>query len=384
MDEPGSRAGGDGELKVFLAGDVMTGRGIDQILPRPSEPELREPATGDARDYVALAEAASGPIPAPAPPGHIWGYGLDVLGARAPDAGVVNLETSVTTAGAFSPDKQVHYRMNPRNTGVLALPGLDACALANNHILDFGPDGLSDTLAALRAIGVEPVGAGRDLAEARRPAAILSTARSRIWVAAIGSGTSGIPPSWAATADGPGVNRIPDLSEDTARDVAGRLTRRRVGGDVALVSIHWGSNWGFSIDADMQRFARALIDGGVDVVHGHSSHHIRPIEIYKERLILYGAGDLITDYEGIRGYEHYRGEIGAMYFPTLSPRDGALLDLEIVPTRMKGLGLRAPSREDARWLLDTLNRVSAPYGARFIDRAPGDPAGALALADMKA
>jgi poly-gamma-glutamate capsule biosynthesis protein CapA/YwtB (metallophosphatase superfamily) len=56
------------------------------------------------------------------------------------------------------------------------------------------------------------------------------------------------------------------------------------------------------VDEDQVRFARRLIDGGVDVIHGHSSHDLRPVEVYRGRLILYGCGDCIDDYEGISGH----------------------------------------------------------------------------------
>lgn len=369
---------GSDETVLFLAGDVMTGRGIDQVLPHSVDPTLREPAIMDARDYVGLAEAASGPIEAPLSPRALWGFGLDVLEACAPDARLVNLETSATTAGAFSREKSVHYRMHPANGDTLSAAGLSACALANNHVLDFGADGLVDTLKTLREVGVKPCGAGRDLAEARRPAAIPARSGARVRVAAVGSGSSGIPASWAAARSRPGVDRLPDLAEDTAREVADRLAEGRGPGDIAVVSIHWGGNWGYEVTPDMRGFARALVDAGVDVVHGHSSHHIRPIEVYRERLILYGAGDLITDYEGIGGFEDYRGDLGAMIFPALAA-DGALRRLWIQPTRMRRLRLSAPSREDEGDFLALLNRISAPHGAQF---SAGEGGGvALARAD---
>ncbi len=358
-----SESGGD--VTIFLGGDVMTGRGLDQILSRPVEPELREPAVRDARDYVKLAEAASGPVPAPVPDRDVWGEGLDILEAHAPDARIVNLETSITGRGTFWPGKAVHYRMHPANTGCLRAAQIDVCSLANNHVLDFGAEGLVDTLAALREAGIEPAGAGRDIGEARRAAEIILGAKTRILVAAMGSTTSGIPPSWRAGSSSPGVDLLPDLSEASARAVGERFARRRQPGDIAVLSLHWGSNWGYDVPEEMKRFARALVDAGVDVVHGHSSHHPRAIEVYRRKLILYGAGDLITDYEGISGYEEFRGDLGAMYFPTISLCDGSLRRLRIVPVQMRGMRLRAPSRRDGAWLLDTLRRISAPLGSHF-------------------
>src|SRR5690606_10004038 len=97
-----------------------------------------------------------------------------------------------------------------------------------------------------------------------------------------------------------------------------------------VVSIHWGSNWGYEVTDAQVAFAHALIDGGVDVVHGHSSHHPRPFEVYRDRLVLYGCGDFLNDYEGISGYEAYRSELTLLYLPTLAP-DGALRSMSLVP-----------------------------------------------------
>src|SRR5512138_1463618 len=106
-------------LRLFLTGDVMTGRGIDQVLARPSDPRLEEPYVRDARDYVELAERASGPIPRPADPEYIWGVALDELERARPDVRLVNLETSVTTSNAYWPGKGIHYRMHPANVACL-------------------------------------------------------------------------------------------------------------------------------------------------------------------------------------------------------------------------------------------------------------------------
>ncbi|MEV5442254.1 CapA family protein, partial [Streptomyces sp. NPDC052644] len=163
---------GESAVTLFLCGDVMPGRGVDQILPRPGDPALWEEYVADARAYVALAEAVNGPVPRPADPSWPWGEALPLLDAAAPHVRVVNLETSVTRRGAPWPDKAVHYRMSPENLPSLAAARPDVCVLANNHVLDFGREGLLDTLDALHAAGLRTAGAGRDAAEARRPAAV--------------------------------------------------------------------------------------------------------------------------------------------------------------------------------------------------------------------
>jgi poly-gamma-glutamate capsule biosynthesis protein CapA/YwtB (metallophosphatase superfamily) len=140
-------------VTVFLCGDVMTGRGVDQILPHPGDPALRERYVDDARTYVALAESVNGGIPRPVGFAWPWGDSLQVLDDVAPDVRVINLETSITRSCEFAPYKGVHYRMSPDNISCLAELQPSACALANNHVLDFGRTGLLDTLDALSRAG---------------------------------------------------------------------------------------------------------------------------------------------------------------------------------------------------------------------------------------
>jgi poly-gamma-glutamate capsule biosynthesis protein CapA/YwtB (metallophosphatase superfamily) len=300
--------GGDGVLTLFLCGDVMPGRGVDQILPHPGDPELRETHAKDARAYVDLAERARGPISRPVSFCWPWGDALGILHDIAPDVRVINLETSITSSRHFAPGKSVHYRMSPGNVGCVAAARPAACALANNHVLDFGRSGLADTLQALSGAGLRAVGAGPDRDAARRPACVPVGGGGRAVIVSCGTACSGIPAGWAAATGRPGVNLLPGLSSATAGDVLGQVQAAKRPGDIAVVSIHWGSNWGYGVDADQVRFTHQLIDGGVDVVHGHSSHHPRPIEVFRGKLILYGCGDCIDDYEGIPGHQAYRGD----------------------------------------------------------------------------
>jgi poly-gamma-glutamate capsule biosynthesis protein CapA/YwtB (metallophosphatase superfamily) len=273
---PLSRAGApatrrdDETVKLFLAGDVMTGRGVDQVLPSPSDPELRESFVQSARTYVELAEAAHGPVPAPVEPAYIWGEALAALERFAPDASIVNLETSITRSSNFWPDKPVHYRMHPGNAGCLEAARIDACTLANNHVLDFGRAGLLETLGVLRARGIAAAGAGRDLDEARRPVRLELGRGAALLVFACGSTSSGIPSDWAAGPSRPGVHFLPDLSPVTAEELAAAARSAKRPGDLAVASIHWGSNWGYEIAPEQVAFAHALVSGGFDIVHGHS------------------------------------------------------------------------------------------------------------------
>jgi poly-gamma-glutamate capsule biosynthesis protein CapA/YwtB (metallophosphatase superfamily) len=365
-------------IKLFLAGDVMTARGIDQILPCPGDPAIHERDLKSALDYVALAERVHGPIALARGFASIWGDALDELARRKPHARIANLETAVTSGGAPEP-KGINYRMNPANMPTLAVAKIDVCTLANNHTLDWGARGLVDTLAAVTGAGIQTAGAGHNLQEASRPAIVPVIDGRRILVFAFGFESSGIPLFWAATRRRPGVWLLPDLSEQTAQRLARAVYAHRKPGDIAVLSIHWGSNWGYDVDPAQRAFAHAVINlGACDILHGHSSHHARPIEVYRRKLILYGCGDFINDYEGIRGYEAFRGDLAPMVLPEVDEADGSLLALTIIPFQMRRFRLRRVSLPDAEWLCKTINRCSEPFGTRF---AVGDD-GSLSLHNL--
>ena len=267
-----------GELTLFLAGDVMTGRGIDQVLPSPGDPALREQLMRDARGYVALAESVNGAIPGPVPASWPWGDVLTVL------------------------------------------------------------------------------------EEAQRPAVVTVGRRRRVVVHAVGTESSGVPPGWAATTNRGGVAFVPELSASAADALATRVRRSTRPSDVVVVSVHAGSNWGYGVRGRYARFARRLVDGGVDVVHGHSSHHPRPVEVYRGRPILYGCGDLINDYEGIGGFESFRSDLRLVYLVTLDADTHELTRVRMVPMRARRLRLERVTGADAVWLQQTMARICRKFG----------------------
>jgi poly-gamma-glutamate synthesis protein (capsule biosynthesis protein) len=358
-------------VELFLCGDVMTGRGIDQILPHPSAPQLFESYVKDARDYVALAEQASGRIPRAVPWAYVWGDALAELARRRPALRLANLETSVT-AHAVPWPKAINYRMHPRNAGCLAAAGLDACVLANNHVLDWQREGLAETLAVLRKAGIATCGAGADAAAAQAPAILPLPGGARLLLFAAATDDSGVPAEWEATGARSGVHRLADLSGATADRIAALVHAQRRPGDIVVFSVHWGGNWGYEIDPGQRRFAHRLIDSaGVDLVHGHSAHHPQAVEVHGDRLVLYGCGDFLDDYEGISGHDEYRGELGLMYFPRLELATGKLRGLDLVPTRLRKLRIERAGGTDRDWLLQRLRREYARFGGRVEEGGDG-------------
>ena len=350
----------------------MLGRGIDQILPHPCDPVLHEGGAHSAIDYVQLAEDANGPIPRHVALSYVWGTALDELTRMRPDARIINLETSITRSDDYLP-KGINYRMSPDNAECLAAAAIDCGVLANNHVLDWGRAGLIETLATLERLRIKTAGAGRSLGEAGAPAVLDIAGKGRVLVFSFAVATSGTPRRWAATQDAAGVNLLPDLSDEGAARVTDQIVRATRPGDVVVVSIHWGGNWGYEIADEHRRFAHALIDGAdVSIIHGHSSHHAKAMEAYRNRLILYGCGDFLNDYEGISGYEEYRDDLAVMYFADVDPASKDLVALAIVPLQIRRFRLVRPSRRDIDWLQQTLDRESRRFGAGVVCTTDGD------------
>jgi poly-gamma-glutamate capsule biosynthesis protein CapA/YwtB (metallophosphatase superfamily) len=351
-------------LRLFLCGDVMTGRGIDQALPHPVDPVLFEPYVRDAREYVDLAEKANGPIPRPLSFDYVWGDALQELKQTQVDLRIVTLETAITSEETPWPDKGIHYRMHPLNIGCLSAARIDACALANNHVLDWGYSGLSETLQSLDTAGMAHSGAGNNANQAAKPALLNVPGKGRLLFFSFGSTTSGIFEEWRATSTRPGINLVEDFSEATAHRIANAMRKFQQPGDLLIASIHWGSNWGYDIPPQEIAFAHRLIEEGVALVHGHSSHHVKAIEVFKNRLIFYGCGDFLTDYEGINGYEDFRGDLPLMYFVDLDSQTGQLVSARLVPIKMRRFRLERAPAADAVWLCNLLNELGAPFGTR--------------------
>jgi poly-gamma-glutamate capsule biosynthesis protein CapA/YwtB (metallophosphatase superfamily) len=358
-------------LRLFLCGDVMTGRGIDQVLPRPCDPGLHEEYITSALGYLRLAEQRNGAIPRPVDPTYIWGAAIEEWARAKPDIRIVNLETSITRSEDFA-DKGINYRMSPENADCLAAAAIDCCVLANNHVLDWGRAGLRDTLATLQRLNIKTTGAGRDLAEVSVPAILPVAGKARVLVFSYALPSSGTPRSWAANPDAAGVNLLPNLSTATADRVCGEITRARHPGDIVVVALHWGTNWGYDIPAEQTRFAHAVIDrAGVSVVHGHSSHHAKGVELYHNRLILYGCGDFIDDYEGIEGYEDFRDDLVVMYFADIDPITGDITAAEIVPLQIRRFQLTRPTTTDLDWVQQRLTRECDRFGSRVVATGSG-------------
>jgi poly-gamma-glutamate synthesis protein (capsule biosynthesis protein) len=247
---------------IAFIGDVMLGRGVDQLIGRN-------------------------------PPESFWGDVLPVL--RAADAVVANLECAITAHRApwNKTSKVFHFRARQEAVTVLRAANVRCVSLANNHTLDYQETGLLETLSALEAAGIQYAGAGPDL-DAARAIAVIDAGGARLGVAAF---TDNEPP-FAAGPTRPGTSYLdiggdPQAGQRVARAAA---TARDAGADLVVLSLHWGPNMVASPPPRFRDFARAAIDSSVDLVYGHSAHVFQGIEVHRQRPILYDTGDFLDDY----------------------------------------------------------------------------------------
>ena len=367
MEEPASA-----EIGLLLCGDVMLGRGIDQLLPHPGDPTIYEHwrYVHSARAFIELAQRKNGVVPNNRGVDYVWGDALTDFAEFRPDLRLINLETAITARGQPWPRKRIHYRMHPRNIDVLTHAGIDFCALANNHVLDWGYPGLEETIDTLTQAGIRHAGAGRDRIEAGAPAILEVPGKGRVVVVSLATPSSGVPTAWAAGRRKPGINLI-GLTDRWFGYVCRRIADIKRAGDILVASIHWGGNFGYALDQSQRDFARRLIDEArVDLVHGHSSHHVKGIEVHNGKPILYGCGDLINDYEGIPKSpkrQSFAPELGMIYFARFSIANSRLVSLQMRPTRMNQMRIRRGDVDDARRLCAILNEEGAKLGTHVVN-----------------
>jgi poly-gamma-glutamate synthesis protein (capsule biosynthesis protein) len=350
----------DKMITLFLCGDVMTGRGIDQILPYPGKPQIHESYLNSARDYVVIAEERSGRIPRQVPFDYIWGDALSEFERFDPDLRIINLETAITSSDRYWPHKGINYRMHPLNTPCLSAAKIDACVLSNNHVMDWGYEGLSETLSSLDGHNIGYVGAGTDRSRAEAPLIFDLPGKGRVILYAFAHQSSGVPLTWRADRNRPGVALLRSLTVSEVERLADDIAASKQAGDLVVVSIHWGGNWGYEIPPAQRRFAHELVDkAGVDMVHGHSSHHPKGVEFYHGSPIIYGCGDFLNDYEGIGNYDGFRDDLTLAYFVTLEPGSGHLARLVMTTLQIRKFSLHYPSEHDSEWLWRTMARECA-------------------------
>lgn len=214
---------------------------------------------------------------------YVWGGVSEVL--RGADLAMVNLETSVSLRGSPMPNKKWTFRAKPESLQGLKNAGVDVVSIANNHVLDFGQEAFGDTISYLNQYGIEHVGGGLNLNAAIRPVILEANGFKVGFLAA----TAIYPVNeWVATDSRPGV--LPTHYEAAVMKAVADLKRQV---DFVVVGVHWGTEREHHAGSYQQRYGRALIDAGADIVVGHHPHVLQGMEVYKGRLIAYSLGNFI-------------------------------------------------------------------------------------------
>ncbi len=258
------------------------------------------------------------------------------------DITVVNLESPVTTRGT-QVAKPFNFRMRPRFLSVLQSGGIDIVSLANNHIYDFGPQGLLDTISYLDSLGVRHVGAGRNRPVAHRPVIRTVQGHTVAFLAYYGGGEA--PGAGAST---PGVARreLSGVCED--------IRELRKTGDSLFITVilHWGTERATSPDPAQVSFARALIDAGADAVVGHHPHVLQGIERYGRGVIAYSLGNFVFGGNDRDSYDTGVFEI------RLTPNG---TEYSFVPVRIDRWRARPSRGQDSLKIVDSMRRLSSHF-----------------------
>lgn len=314
-------------MQIALTGDVMLGRQINEsvIQNRSVRPDA------------------------------LWGDVLPVmLGA---DCRLINLECVISDRGEewHPATKAFHFRARSRALEFLQAAKVDAVTLANNHVLDYGPDALSDCLQLLDRGGIKRTGAGATLQESLVPASV-ELPHGTISVVALTDNE----PEWEATATKPGVNYVAYDERGLIEPYRSRMTRAlscaRQKTGLVIVSAHVGPNWGVPSQA-MQALAHDLLDMGADLYWGHSNHTPQGIECYKGKVILYSTGDFVDDYMIDQGE---RNDLSFLFI--LEMEGGRIARIRLHPTCIEDLGVRLAREQERRFLQRTMEAKCKAFG----------------------
>jgi hypothetical protein len=251
------------------------------------------------------------------------------------------------------PGKPFFFRAPPAATDLLTLLGVDCVTLANNHALDFGPEALLDTLDHLAAAGIAAVGAGADVAAARRPA-VLQAAGMRLAVV----GVADHPEEFAAGPVRPGV-AFADLGGGPLPAWLERAVRS-ADADAVLVTPHWGPNMTSAPLPYVRRAAGALVDCGATLVAGHSAHVFHGVA----GRVLYDLGDFLDDYAVD---PVLRNDLGLLFLVTMDERGPARL--EAVPLALDYCRTRLADGADAAWVRRRFRAACAALGTDVTEHA---------------
>ncbi|HTM06603.1 MAG TPA: CapA family protein [Patescibacteria group bacterium] len=313
-------------VTICFGGDVMLGRTVNDIMQQKGT-------------------------------SYPWGNLINIF--KNADCTLVNLETTLTTHTKKEP-KVFNFQSLPVHVQSLKDAYITAVTLANNHSKDFGNEGLIETITTLDKAHIHHAGAGKNILEAKKPVIIKPANNMTIGIL----GYTDNEPDWQATSKNPGINYI-KIDPNNMEDIISDIESLRLQVDILIVSLHWGPNM---LEFPLQEhiaFAHALVDHGVDIIHGHSAHILQGIEFYRGKLILYDTGDLVDDYAVDSSL---RNDLSAIFQVSCSKRNvqskekGPIeMVLKVIPVKIENMQTNTCTGETRQMVFDLLNKRSAQF-----------------------
>ena len=312
-----------GHVIIGFTGDVMIGRLVNQDISR--------------RDYS-----------------YPWGNSLSLL--HQVDLRIINLESTLTTHTEANP-KVFNFKALPDRVKILQAAHIDVVSLANNHSLDFKEPGLAETIATLNSIGINHIGAGMNAEQACAPVIICKNGISIGIIAYTDN-----EPTWKATVNKPGTNYIEIGNNNDLKTVTSQISTLRNLVDIVIVSLHWGPNMKQRPSEQFIQFAHNLIDAGVDIIHGHSSHVFQGIEIYKNKIIMYDTGDFIDDY----AVDPLLRNDQSLFFAITATKKG-LQSITLTPVIINNMQVNIAEGLEKQEIMKRITRLSQEFNTTIND-----------------
>lgn len=213
------------------------------------------------------------------------------------DLMIINSEFAFSNRGTPTPNKTYTFRANPKNVSIYKEMGIDLVTLANNHVYDYGELAFLDTLSTLDKAGIPRIGAGKDIAEAKKPYYFVINGYKVAFVNASRAEKYRLTPE--ATSTSPGIFRAYDPNP-----FAEEIKKAKESSDFVIALIHWGKEDTHELEEVQKETGKLYIDSGADMVVGTHAHYLQGVEFYKNKLIAYNLGDFI--------FSHGREESGIL------------------------------------------------------------------------
>lgn len=327
------------------------------IVPAPGEvtsPAAIEPGPA-ALQLAAVGDIMLGgsAVPELRREGYDYPFLLVQPILRQADVVFGNLEGPLTDAGQAAPDKRYVFRSPPAKVApALAAAGFTVVSLANNHTMDYGVEGLKQTMAALDEAGIQHTGAGMNLQEARRPAFVKSGDYTLGFLAY----SLTFPESFWAQGQRPGT------AFGHASHVRADVAAARDQADVVVVSFHWGREATTELRDYQSKLAHAAIDSGASVVLGHHPHILQGIEYYKHGIIFYSLGNFV--------FGSYSRKATRSIIALLNLRGAKVLEVKLIPVNVDNIELvfqpQPLVEEQANEVIVELKRLSKPLSTTIM------------------